>query len=160
LRLTRFPAHSPLPIAALPSVSQIPSARLPISNWEQNLFEQLPQILKHGVFFVRARSIDELRSVAIAVSWRTMPKPKSRKRLRPRGFFRRWKWVLIPVVVLLLIPAMQAAVVRFIRVKGFASRGLIILLSECVLRLRVAVGERLRVLHRLFDGLEEAVIGA
>src|SRR5207245_8279646 len=35
-------------------------------------------------------------------------------RLRPRGFFRRWKWVLIPVVVLLLIPAMQVAVVRFI----------------------------------------------
>jgi hypothetical protein len=43
-----------------------------------------------------------------------MPKPKPRKRLRPRGFFRRWKWVLIPVVVLLLIPAMQVAVVRFI----------------------------------------------
>jgi monofunctional glycosyltransferase len=31
-----------------------------------------------------------------------------------RGFFRRWKWVLIPVVVLLLIPPMQVAVVRFI----------------------------------------------
>ncbi len=43
-----------------------------------------------------------------------MPKPKLRKRLRPRGFFSRWNWVLIPVVVLLLIPAMQVAVVRFI----------------------------------------------
>src|SRR5437868_4003173 len=43
-----------------------------------------------------------------------MAKPKPRKRLRPRGFFRRWKWVLIPVVVLLLIPALQVAVVRFI----------------------------------------------
>src|SRR2546423_1881997 len=43
-----------------------------------------------------------------------MPKPKPRKRLRPRGFFRRSKWVLIPVVALLLIPATQVAVVRFI----------------------------------------------
>ena len=43
-----------------------------------------------------------------------MHKPKPRKRLRPRGFFRRWKWVFIPVMVLLLIPAMQVAVVRFI----------------------------------------------
>jgi Membrane carboxypeptidase (penicillin-binding protein) len=25
-----------------------------------------------------------------------MPKPKPRKRLRPRGFFGRWKWVLDP----------------------------------------------------------------
>jgi hypothetical protein len=32
LKLTRFPAHSPFPIAALPSVSPIPSARLPISD--------------------------------------------------------------------------------------------------------------------------------
>src|SRR5206468_12793808 len=31
-----------------------------------------------------------------------------------RGFFRRWKWVLFPVAILLLIPAMQVAVVRFI----------------------------------------------
>jgi monofunctional glycosyltransferase len=43
-----------------------------------------------------------------------MSKPKPRKRLRPRGFFGRCKWVLIPVVVLLLIPAMQVAVVRFV----------------------------------------------
>ena len=43
-----------------------------------------------------------------------MLKPKPRKRLRPRGFFRRWRWVLIPVAVLLLIPAMQVAAVRFI----------------------------------------------
>ena len=38
-----------------------------------------------------------------------MPKPKPRKKLRPRGFFGRWKWVLITVVVLFLIPAMQVA---------------------------------------------------
>jgi monofunctional glycosyltransferase len=43
-----------------------------------------------------------------------MAKPKPRKRLRPRGFFGRWKRVLIPVVVLLLVPAMQVAVVRFV----------------------------------------------
>src|SRR4030095_8636792 len=36
-------------------------------------------------------------------------KPKLRKRSRARGFFRRLKWVLIPVAVLLLIPAMQVA---------------------------------------------------
>ena len=55
-----------------------------------------------------------------------MPKPKARvkgspprgqarvKRSASRGFFPRWKWVLISIVVLLLIPAMQVAVVRFI----------------------------------------------
>jgi monofunctional biosynthetic peptidoglycan transglycosylase len=43
-----------------------------------------------------------------------MPTPKPRKRLRPRGFFGRWKWVWISLVVLFLIPAMQVAVVRFI----------------------------------------------
>jgi len=41
-----------------------------------------------------------------------MEKTKPRKRLRPRGFFVRWNWVLIPVLVLLVIPAMQVAVVR------------------------------------------------
>jgi monofunctional glycosyltransferase len=43
-----------------------------------------------------------------------MPKPKPRKKLRPRGLFGRWKWILIPVLVLLLIPAMQVGVVRFV----------------------------------------------
>jgi len=50
-----------------------------------------------------------------------MPKPNAKKRrvnrvkgFASRGFFRRWKRVLIPVAVLLLIPAMQVAVVRFI----------------------------------------------
>ena len=58
-----------------------------------------------------------------------MPKPNAKKRrvnrvkgFASRGLFRRWKWVLIPVAVLLLIPAMQVAVVRF-RVKGSAPRG-------------------------------------
>jgi hypothetical protein len=50
-----------------------------------------------------------------------MPKPNAKKRrvnrvkgFASRGFFRRWKWVLIPLVALLLLPAMQVAVVRFI----------------------------------------------
>jgi monofunctional glycosyltransferase len=36
------------------------------------------------------------------------------KRVPPRSFFRRWRWVWIPVVVLALIPALQVAVVRFV----------------------------------------------
>jgi putative endonuclease len=54
-----------------------------------------------------------------------MPTPKARvKRSASRGLTRTWKkWILILLVVLLLIPAMQVAVVRFIRVKGFAPRG-------------------------------------
>src|SRR6266498_5258635 len=55
LKLTRFPARSPLPIAALPFVSPTPSSRL---------FEQLPQILKHGLFFVRARAIGDKELLA------------------------------------------------------------------------------------------------
>ena len=52
-----------------------------------------------------------------------MPKRKPRKKLRPRGPAgvkrsasrgRGKKWILILLVVLLLIPAMQVAVVRFI----------------------------------------------
>src|SRR2546421_3863880 len=52
-----------------------------------------------------------------------MPKPKPRKTLRPRGGTRvrrpasrgrGKKWILVLLVVLLLIPAMQVAVVRFI----------------------------------------------
>src|SRR5206468_2041575 len=52
-----------------------------------------------------------------------MPTPKPRKKLRPRGPAgvkrsasrgRGKKWTLILLVVLLLIPAMQVAVVRFI----------------------------------------------
>ena len=73
--------------------------------------------MKDGVFFVRARGVGGLRSGRHRSLLATMPKPKlrkPRKRLRPRGFFGRWKWVLIPVLVLLLIPAMQMALVRFI----------------------------------------------
>ena len=44
LKLTRFPAHSPLPVAALPSVSPIPSARLPISDCRLPILNRL----KHG----------------------------------------------------------------------------------------------------------------
>src|SRR5256714_10371122 len=48
-----------------------------------------------------------------------MPKARANKRNRAKGiassgFFRRWKWVSIPLVILLLIPAMQVAVVRFV----------------------------------------------
>ena len=46
------------------------------------------------------------------------------------------------------------------RVKGFASRGSQGRKRLDVLRLRAAVGERLRFLHWLLDGLEEAVVGA
>ena len=49
---------------------------------------------------------------------------------------------------------------RMFRVKSFASRGLITLPSERVLCVRVAIRERLRVLHRFLNGLEEAVVGA
>ena len=61
-----------------------------------------------------ARHDNGLRSVLPSGLLAKMPAPKPRKRLRPRGFFGRWKWILILVVVLLLIPAMQVAVVRFI----------------------------------------------
>src|SRR5436309_15794472 len=81
-----------------------------------------------------ARHDDGLRSGRHRSLLAKMPKANAKKRrvnrvkgFASRGFFRRWKWVLIPVVALLLIPAMQVAVVRFIRVKGFASRGLIVL---------------------------------
>src|SRR5205809_48988 len=57
---------------------------------------------------------DGLRSVLPSGLLTEMPAPKPRKRLRPRGFFGRWKWVLISILVLLLIPALQVAVVRFI----------------------------------------------
>jgi monofunctional glycosyltransferase len=49
-----------------------------------------------------------------------MPKTNTKKRRvrvkgsASRGRRRRWKWILIPLVILLLIPAMQVAVVRFI----------------------------------------------
>jgi hypothetical protein len=44
-----------------------------------------------------------------------MSKPKTNlvkgrvKGVASRGFIRRWKWVLIPVAVLLLIPTVQVA---------------------------------------------------
>jgi hypothetical protein len=132
------------------------------------------------------------RSIRSSASWRTglllgrhrsllakMPKPKTKKRNRvkgvaSRGFFRRWKWIWIVLLVLLIIPAMQVAVVRFVnpprtlpmcRVKGFASRGsgsgprkrasshatVAVEKKANVLRLRVAVGERRGVLHRLLN---------
>jgi len=44
-----------------------------------------------------------------------MPTPKARvKGFASRGFFRRRKWIWIVLAVLLLIPAMQVAVVRFV----------------------------------------------
>jgi monofunctional biosynthetic peptidoglycan transglycosylase len=46
-----------------------------------------------------------------------MAKTKSRNRVKgvaSRGFFRRWKWIWIVLLVLSLIPAMQVAVVRFV----------------------------------------------
>src|SRR5437762_12540034 len=85
-------------------------------------------MLKHGVFFFRARAIDGLRSGRHRSLLARMPMPNSKKRRvnrvkdsASRG--RGKKWILLLLVVLLLIPAMQVAVVRFIRVKGFAPRG-------------------------------------
>jgi monofunctional biosynthetic peptidoglycan transglycosylase len=44
-----------------------------------------------------------------------MARKKSRnKSSASRGFFRRWKWVLIPLLLLLLVPAVEVAVVRFV----------------------------------------------
>ena len=88
--------------------------------------------MKHGVFFVRARAIDGLRSGRHRSLLAKMPKPNAKKRRvnRVKGSASRGrgkKWILVLLVVLLLIPAMQVAVVRLIRVKGFASRGLIVL---------------------------------
>jgi hypothetical protein len=45
-------------------------------------------------------------------------------------------------------------------VKGFASRGVMILFFQGVLCVRVAVGERFGFLHWILDGLEEALVGA
>jgi len=74
--------------------------------------------LKHDVFFVRARVIDGLRSGRHRSLLAKMPKPNAKKRRvnRVKGFASRGrgkKWILILLVVLLLIPAMQVAVVRF-----------------------------------------------
>ena len=66
---------------------------------------------------------DGLRSARHRSLLAKMPKPKPRKKLRPRGPARvkrsasrgrGKKWILLLLVVLLLIPAMQVAVVRFI----------------------------------------------
>jgi monofunctional biosynthetic peptidoglycan transglycosylase len=66
-----------------------------------------------------ARRQNRLRSGRQRSLLAKMPKTKTKKRNRvkgvaSRGRGRRWKWVLIPAVVLLLIPAMQVATVRFI----------------------------------------------
>jgi monofunctional biosynthetic peptidoglycan transglycosylase len=48
-----------------------------------------------------------------------MPKPKAKKRNRvkgvaSRGRFSRWKWIWVGLVILLVIPAMQVGMVRFV----------------------------------------------
>jgi hypothetical protein len=59
--------------------------------------------------------------VDAAVSLAPMPKPNAKKRrvtrvkgVASRGFFRRRKLIWIVLLVLLLIPALQVAVVRFV----------------------------------------------
>jgi hypothetical protein len=69
------------------------------------------------------------------------------------------KWIVILLVALLLIPAMQVALVRF-RVKGFASRGSPGTKQANVLRLRVAFNEGQWVLHWFLDGSAFAVEAA
>jgi hypothetical protein len=96
-----------------------------------------------------------------------MPKPNAKKRrvrvkgVASRGLGGRWKkWILLLLVVLLLIPAMQVAVVRFIRVKGFALRGCRGRKRADVLRVHLAVGERFRFLHWLLNQPAHAVEAA
>jgi len=60
---------------------------------------------------IRERHDNELRSVLPSGLLAKMPAPKAKKRKSKRP----WKkWVLVQLVVLLLIPVMQVAVVRFI----------------------------------------------
>jgi hypothetical protein len=80
--------------------------------------------LKHGVFFVGGRAIGGLRSGRHRSLLAKMTKPNarvkgstSRAHARVKGFASRGhgkKWILLLLLVLLLIPAMQVAVVRFI----------------------------------------------
>jgi monofunctional biosynthetic peptidoglycan transglycosylase len=62
-----------------------------------------------------------LRAGVVSSLLPTMAKPNAKKRRvtrvkgpASRGFLRRWKWIWITLVVLLLIPAMQVGVVRFV----------------------------------------------
>src|SRR5438874_12582516 len=95
-----------------------------------------------------------------------MPKPNAKKRrvrvkgVASRGLGGRWKWILLPLVVLLLIPAMQVATVRFIRVKGFAPRGCRGRKRADVLRVHLTVGERFRFLHWVLNQPAHAVEAA
>src|SRR5438094_10396759 len=65
-----------------------------------------------------ARHDDGLRAGRHRSLLAKMPKPNAKKRrVRVKGFASRGrgkKWILVLLVVLLLIPAMQVAVVRFI----------------------------------------------
>src|SRR5437764_3970953 len=88
-----------------------------------------------------------------------MPNPKDRGK-RSAYLWRRKKWILARLVVLLLIPAMQVAVVRFIRVKGFAPRGCRGRKRADVLRIHLAVGERFRFLHRVHNQAARALEAA
>src|SRR5437870_6865007 len=94
-----------------------------------------------------------------------MPKPNAKKRRvnHVKGFAsrgRRKKWILLLLMVLLLIPAMQVAVVRFVRVKGFGPRGCRGRKRADVLRIHLAVGERFRFLHWVHNQLAHAVEAA
>jgi monofunctional biosynthetic peptidoglycan transglycosylase len=65
-------------------------------------------------------AIATLRSGRLRGLLAQMPKARPKrqksgaKRSASRGFFRRWKWIWIALLVLLLIPAIQVTVVRFI----------------------------------------------
>jgi len=67
----------------------------------------------------RNSKYSELRSGRPSSLLATMPRPNAKKRNRVKGFAsrgrgRRGKWALILLVLLLLIPPMQVAVVRFV----------------------------------------------
>jgi nitrate reductase NapE component len=94
-----------------------------------------------------------------------MPTPNAKKRRvnRVKGFAARgrWKkWILLLLLAFLLIPVMQVAVVRFIRVKGFAPRGCRGRNRADVLRVHLAVGERFRFLRWLLNQPARAVEAA
>ena len=72
----------------------------------------------------RGTAIATLRSGRLRGLLAQMPKAKAKKqksgakRSASRGFFGRWKWMWIALLVLLLIPAMQVGVVRFVDPPG------------------------------------------
>src|SRR5437588_8637456 len=98
------------------------------------------------------------------MSRRLTNQPRKAKPFTRKGNKRKagrcWKWILLLLMVFLLIPVMQVALVRFIRVKGFAPRGCRGRKRAGVLRIHLAVGERFRFLHWVHNQLARALEAA